>query len=103
MAFDYFIYVLVHVTELAQLTNLEELDLSHTYLSGTPSIQECTRLSRLKKLKSISLPYNNFNKSIFSCLSALPSLKTLDLSSGFLSRGSFPIKGIDIVIQKKGT
>ncbi|KVH75740.1 DNA-binding WRKY [Cynara cardunculus var. scolymus] len=68
--------------ELAHLTNLEELDLSENYLIDTPSIQGCTRLSRLKNLKSISLQDNNFNKSMISCLSALLSLKTLDLSYG---------------------
>ncbi|KAI3684322.1 hypothetical protein L6452_33544 [Arctium lappa] len=79
--------------ELVHLTNLEELDLSGNILNDTPDIQECTRLSRLEKLKSITLQANNFNKSIISCLSALPSLKTLDLSSSLQSsRGSFPIQ-----------
>ncbi|XP_024972096.1 receptor-like protein 15 [Cynara cardunculus var. scolymus] len=82
------------VEELAHLTNLEELDLNHNMFNDTPSIQECTRLSRLKKLKSISLRWNYFNKSIISCLSALSSLKTLDLSYGISSGGSFPIKGM---------
>ncbi|KAD4585433.1 hypothetical protein E3N88_23034 [Mikania micrantha] len=34
---------------------------------------------RLEKLETLSLGANNFNKSIISCLSFLPSLKTLDL------------------------
>ncbi|XP_024972098.1 receptor-like protein 15 [Cynara cardunculus var. scolymus] len=80
-----------HMTELADMTNLEELDLSDNRFNDTPSIPDCARLSRLKKLKSIILGYNEFNKSIISCLSALPSLKTLDLSYNLLG-GSFPIQ-----------
>ncbi|CAI9267407.1 unnamed protein product [Lactuca saligna] len=76
--------------ELAHLTNLEELHLSDTSLHGTPNIQACRSLSRLKRLKSIDLSYNNFNKSIISCLSALPSLKILDLSHSFSWGSSFP-------------
>ncbi|KAJ9561333.1 hypothetical protein OSB04_006493 [Centaurea solstitialis] len=55
------------------------------------SLKKCTRLSRLIKLKSISLQSNEFNKSIISCLGALPSLKSLDLSNNNLG-GSFPIQ-----------
>ncbi|KAJ9560526.1 hypothetical protein OSB04_005686 [Centaurea solstitialis] len=84
--------------ELAHLTNLEELDLSDNYFNDTPSIQECMRLSRLKKLKSIRLQSNEFNKSIISCLGALPSLKTLDLSSNHLG-GSFPIQELSHLSQ----
>ncbi|KAL4559893.1 hypothetical protein LXL04_032039 [Taraxacum kok-saghyz] len=67
--------------ELARLTNIEKLDISDTGLDGTPNIQACKSLSRLKRLKSINLSYNNFNKSIISCLSALPSLKILHLTN----------------------
>ncbi|KAI3684317.1 hypothetical protein L6452_33539 [Arctium lappa] len=81
------------VQEIAHLTNLEELDLSYNILSDTPSIQDCSRLSRLQKLKSINLRTNSFNKSVISCLSALPSLKTLDLADNLLG-GSFPIQEI---------
>ncbi|KAJ9561048.1 hypothetical protein OSB04_006208 [Centaurea solstitialis] len=84
--------------ELAHLTNLEELDLSHNYFNDTPSIQECMRLSRLKKLKSIRLQSNEFNKSIISCLGALPSLKSLDLSFNGLG-GSFPIQELSCLSQ----
>ncbi|KAJ9561330.1 hypothetical protein OSB04_006490 [Centaurea solstitialis] len=93
------IYVLLHVTELAHLTNLEELDLSHNYFNDTPSIQECMRLSRLKKLKSIRLQSNEFNKSIISCLGALPSLKALELSNNYLGGGSFPIQELSYLSQ----
>ncbi|KAJ9561051.1 hypothetical protein OSB04_006211 [Centaurea solstitialis] len=78
--------------ELLHLTNLEELDLSWNFYNATPNIQECMGLSRLKKLKSIALGHNDFNKSIISCISALPCLKTLDLSYNQLG-GSFPIQG----------
>ncbi|XP_052621425.1 receptor-like protein 56 [Lactuca sativa] len=78
--------------ELSHLTNLEELDLSSTHLNGTPNIQDCKTLSRLKRLKSINLSYNNFNKSIISCLTALPSLKILDLTSSFSWGSSFPVQ-----------
>ncbi|KAJ9561329.1 hypothetical protein OSB04_006489 [Centaurea solstitialis] len=84
--------------ELVHLTNLEELDLTQNYFNDTPSIQECMRLSGLKKLKSITLRNNYFNKSIISCLGALPSLKTLDLSSNYLE-GSFPIQELSHLSQ----
>ncbi|KAJ9561328.1 hypothetical protein OSB04_006488 [Centaurea solstitialis] len=84
--------------ELVHLTNLEELDLTENYFNDTPSIQECTRLSRLKKLKGISLQLNVFNKSIISCLGALPSLKSLDLSFNGLG-GSFPIQELSCLSQ----
>ncbi|KAJ9561326.1 hypothetical protein OSB04_006486 [Centaurea solstitialis] len=84
--------------ELAHLTNLEELDLSHNYFSDTPSIQECMKLSGLKKLKSITLRHNIFNNNILSCLGALPSLKTLDLSINNLG-GSFPIQELSCLSQ----
>ncbi|KAL8232340.1 hypothetical protein R6Q57_002118, partial [Mikania cordata] len=66
--------------DLAYLTNLEKLDLSgNSWLTTISSIQDCKRLSSLKRLESIILESSNFNKSIISCLQALPSLKILDL------------------------
>nr|KAJ0227546.1 hypothetical protein LSAT_V11C100013940 [Lactuca sativa] len=85
------------IWELSHLTNLEELDLSETGLNGTPNIQDCKTLSRLKRLKSINLSDNNFNKSIISCLTALPSLKILDLTSSFSWGSSFPVQGMFIL------
>ncbi|KAI3512548.1 hypothetical protein L1887_19864 [Cichorium endivia] len=75
---------------LAHLKNIEKLDLSYTMLDGTPNIQACKSLSRLKRLESIVLSKNNFNKSILSCLSSLPSLKILDLSYSVSLGESFP-------------
>ncbi|KAJ9553178.1 hypothetical protein OSB04_017223 [Centaurea solstitialis] len=76
------------ITSLSILPMLKSLDLSDNQLSGTLfQVKECKRLSRLNKLKSITLGgnnFNNFNKSIIACLSALPFLKTLDLSGNFL-------------------
>ncbi|KAJ9560571.1 hypothetical protein OSB04_005731 [Centaurea solstitialis] len=83
--------------ELSHLTNLEELDLSRNNLDGTPSIQDCKQLSSLKKLKSIRLYGNKFNKSIILCLSSLPFLRTLDLWGTMNDlEGSFPAKGIKL-------
>ncbi|KAJ9561049.1 hypothetical protein OSB04_006209 [Centaurea solstitialis] len=67
--------------ELSHLTNLEELDLSGNRFYDTPNIQDCRRLSRMKRLKSIGLRDNMFNKNIISCLSALHSLEIFDLSN----------------------
>ncbi|KAJ0794613.1 putative non-specific serine/threonine protein kinase [Helianthus annuus] len=48
-------------------------------------------LMKLERLHSISLADNKFNKSIISCLSFLPSIKLLDLSSNDLG-SSFPLQ-----------
>ncbi|KAD6454683.1 hypothetical protein E3N88_09389 [Mikania micrantha] len=69
--------------EISELTNLEMLDMSLNSLNVTPSIQDCKSLMRLERLGSVSLAHNNFNKSIISCLSFLPSLNILDLSHSY--------------------
>ncbi|KAD4585360.1 hypothetical protein E3N88_22961 [Mikania micrantha] len=80
--------------ELSHLINLKQLDLSYNRLNVTPSIQDCMSLTRMEKLVSLSLGFNNFNKSIISCLSFLPSLNTLDLSQSFeFGTRSFPMQG----------
>ncbi|KAI3737559.1 hypothetical protein L2E82_27565 [Cichorium intybus] len=79
--------------ELSHLTNLEELDLTLTQLNDTPNIEACKTLSRLKRLETINLSENNFNKSIISCLSLVPSLKILHLSNSFPWGSSFPVQG----------
>ncbi|KAI3737696.1 hypothetical protein L2E82_27706 [Cichorium intybus] len=81
---------------LAHLKNIEKLDLSYTGLDGTPNIQACKSLSRLERLESKVLSNNNFNKSIISCLSSLPSLKILDLSYSVSLGESFPGQGMFI-------
>ncbi|KAL8252227.1 hypothetical protein R6Q59_035920 [Mikania micrantha] len=82
------------IQELSHLINLKQLDLSYNRLNVTPSIQDCMSLTRMEKLVSLSLGFNNFNKSIISCLSFLPSLNTLDLSQSFeFGTRSFPMQG----------
>ncbi|CAI9267427.1 unnamed protein product [Lactuca saligna] len=78
--------------ELSHLTNLEELELKNTELNETPNSQACKSLSRLKRLESIDLSGNKFNKSIISCLTALPSLKILHLSNSPSLGSSFPVQ-----------
>ncbi|XP_052621426.1 receptor like protein 21 [Lactuca sativa] len=78
--------------ELSHLTNLEELELKNTELNETPNIQACKSLSRLKRLERIDLSGNKFNKSIISCLTALPSLKILHLSNSPSLGSSFPVQ-----------
>ncbi|KAD6455153.1 hypothetical protein E3N88_09859 [Mikania micrantha] len=83
--------------EISELTNLEMLDLSYNRLNVTPSNQDCKSLMRLERLESVSLAVNNFNKSIISCLSFLPSLNILDLSDSYnLGRTLFPMQGIEL-------
>ncbi|KAI3773430.1 hypothetical protein L1987_47959 [Smallanthus sonchifolius] len=84
--------------ELSKLSILEKLDLSSNYnLNITPSIEGCKSLMRLERLEKISLTYTNFNKSILSCLSFLPSLNILDLSGSQELGSSFPMKGTTIM------
>ncbi|KAJ9560151.1 hypothetical protein OSB04_005311 [Centaurea solstitialis] len=85
--------------ELSNLTNLEELDLRYTKLNDTPSVEDCKMLSRLEKLKNIALGDNGFNNSIILCLSALPSLTTLDLSYTQSLGSYFPIQGMFITTK----
>ncbi|KAJ9535773.1 hypothetical protein OSB04_un001073 [Centaurea solstitialis] len=96
---NYLIHISIsRLSELLYLTNLEELDLSDNYFNDTPSIQECKRLSSLKKLKSIALRSSVFNKSVISCLSALSSLKTLDLSSNHLGELSHLSHDLEVLL-----
>ncbi|KAI3684325.1 hypothetical protein L6452_33548 [Arctium lappa] len=68
------------------LENLEILDLSLNYVEGFDQV------SLLKKLKVLNLMGNNFfNESFITSLSALPMLKSLDLSHNSRLYGrSFP-------------
>ncbi|XP_028110371.1 receptor-like protein 13 [Camellia sinensis] len=79
--------------ELAYLGNVETLDLSSNLISG---IQGCETLSRLKKLGTLSLSDNYFNKSIILCLSSLISLKNLFL--GYANLGDlFPAQELTVL------
>lgn len=82
--------------ELAAMENLLMLDLTDNDFYGTFKMQDCQRLSSLKKLESILLGGNVFNKSIISCLSALPSLKILNLRGSIQLGSSFPVQGMVI-------
>ncbi|KAI7990854.1 hypothetical protein LOK49_LG12G00410 [Camellia lanceoleosa] len=73
--------------ELADLGNVETLGLSSNLISG---IQGCETLSRLKKLGTLSLSDNYFNKSIILCLSSLISLKNLFLELTVLENLEMP-------------
>ncbi|KAL5799240.1 hypothetical protein ACOSQ4_032124 [Xanthoceras sorbifolium] len=73
-------YVNIRGAGLANLKNLEVLDLSQNYeLSGTGQ-----ELESLKQLKILNLGWNNFNSSILSYLTRLISLKTLILQGNNL-------------------
>ncbi|KAD4585445.1 hypothetical protein E3N88_23046 [Mikania micrantha] len=67
--------------------------LIHTKLFTFLLITYCKSLTRLEKLERLYLGGNNFNKSIISCLSFLPSLNTLDLSDSFeFGTSTFPMQ-----------
>ncbi|KAL8252236.1 hypothetical protein R6Q59_035929 [Mikania micrantha] len=88
--------------ELSHLISLKKLDLSWNNMNVTPSIQDCKSLRRLKKLESLSLGDNNFNKSIISCLSFLPSLNTLDLSGSIeFGTSSYPMQELSSLRKLK--
>ncbi|KAD4585389.1 hypothetical protein E3N88_22990 [Mikania micrantha] len=82
--------------EFAQFTSLEQLDLTHNWLDGAPTIRGCRSLAKLKNLKSIALADINFQdgKSILSCLNAIPFLEILDLSGSFWLQSSIPIQAL---------
>ncbi|KAI3684328.1 hypothetical protein L6452_33551 [Arctium lappa] len=66
------------------LENLEILDLNFNKMQGFEQV------SLLKKLKVLNVGLNRFNESSITSLSALPMLKSLDLSNNWLSGRSFP-------------
>ncbi|KAL8239836.1 hypothetical protein R6Q59_016403 [Mikania micrantha] len=95
-------YGTLQMQEISELTNLEMLDLSYNRLNVTPSNQDCKSLMRLERLESVSLAVNNFNKSIISCLSFLPSLNILDLSDSYnLGRTLFPMQELSSLRELK--
>ncbi|CAI9267424.1 unnamed protein product [Lactuca saligna] len=107
LSFCYF-NITFEIQELAHLINLKKLDLSNTWYLGTPNIQDCKSLSRMKRLESINLSGNSFNKSIISCLTALPSLKILDLSYSTSLGTSFPVqefndlRDLEVLLRRNG-
>ncbi|KAH1222941.1 Receptor-like protein 1 [Glycine soja] len=77
------------LAELSLLPNLEVLDLSMNHLVSsvtTQDIHSSTEFYVLKKLKTLNLADNHFDKGIFKSLVAFPSLRSLNLEFN-------PIKG----------
>ncbi|KAA8541946.1 hypothetical protein F0562_023098 [Nyssa sinensis] len=75
--------------ELTALRNLEMLDISLGGFNGSLPMQGFDRLSVLRKLETLNLCYNEFDNRIISSLSAITSLKMLNLRFNRL-RGPFP-------------
>ncbi|KAI4297592.1 hypothetical protein L6164_037477 [Bauhinia variegata] len=69
------------VQELSILQNLEMLDVSWNGLGSPSTVKDFDALSRLKKLKTLDLSYNNFDGKIFEYLYALPTLSSLFLDA----------------------
>ncbi|XP_059458406.1 receptor-like protein 15 [Corylus avellana] len=76
---------------ISAFENLEKLDLSHNWLNSSLRIQGSESLSRLENLETLYLSFNHFDKSIIESLSAVKSLKNLNLASNYME-GSFPAK-----------
>ncbi|KAI3802641.1 hypothetical protein L1987_30781 [Smallanthus sonchifolius] len=95
------LFMVLNIKELSKLSNLKNLDLSLNNLNITPSMEGCKSLTRLERLESVSLGGNNFNKSIISCLSFLPSLNFLDLSSNQHLGSSFSMQGIKLTRHER--
>ncbi|KAI3773440.1 hypothetical protein L1987_47969 [Smallanthus sonchifolius] len=85
------------ITSLSALPSLKALDISYNNLYRSFPSQGCKSLTRLERLESISLAYNNFNKLIISCLRFFPSLKNLDLGGSLNLGRSFPMQGINLL------
>ncbi|XP_059455863.1 receptor-like protein 56 isoform X2 [Corylus avellana] len=79
------------IKEISAFANLEKLDLSDNKLNGSQTIQGSESLSRLENLETLDLSANYFDKSIIESLSAVKSLKNLNLAWNFMG-GSFPAK-----------
>ncbi|XP_059428367.1 receptor-like protein 13 isoform X2 [Corylus avellana] len=76
---------------ISAFENLEKLDLSGNELNGSLTIQGSKSLSRLENLETLDLSGNHFDKSIIESLSAVKSLKNLNLAWNDIG-GSFPAK-----------
>ncbi|KAF5808155.1 putative non-specific serine/threonine protein kinase [Helianthus annuus] len=80
------------ISDFSTLENLEVLDLTGCGFYGTLQMSESA--PTLRKLKVLNLGKNQFNESILKSLSALTSLKALDLRSNNLLSGLFPSEEI---------
>ncbi|XP_041016837.1 receptor-like protein 13 [Juglans microcarpa x Juglans regia] len=67
--------------DLSALENLERLNLSSNGLTDGLTPKEFHGLSKLSKLKHLDLSSNHFGKQILRVLGALPTLKSLNLST----------------------
>nr|XP_043636101.1 receptor like protein 21-like [Erigeron canadensis] len=76
------------ISILEALENLVVLDLTMSGSSGTFKMQGSEKVSRLKSLETLYLGDNKFNGTIITSLSAIQSLKEVDLSNNPLS--AFP-------------
>nr|XP_043636098.1 receptor-like protein 13 [Erigeron canadensis] len=74
------------ISILAALENLVVLDLTGSDSYGTFQVPGGSeKISKLKSLETLSLAHNQFNGTIITSLSVIPSLKEVDLSNNPLS------------------
>nr|POE70885.1 putative inactive leucine-rich repeat receptor kinase xiao [Quercus suber] len=85
---------LLNVSLLLPFKELRSLDLSQNQI-GSLGNQESNCLSKLGKLTHLNLGSNSFDKEILRFLSALPALKSLDLSSNINMEG--PLSSNELV------
>ncbi|KAM4100512.1 hypothetical protein ACB094_05G072900 [Castanea mollissima] len=79
----------LNVSLLWPFKELRSLNLSNSAIGGWVGNEGFSSLSRLKELETLDLGHNRFNRSVFTSLSSLTSLKTLILASNDLA-GYFP-------------
>ncbi|XVF18361.1 hypothetical protein REPUB_Repub11eG0014800 [Reevesia pubescens] len=80
-------------TELSVFESLEALDLSQNKLSDSPTKHDIESLSKLRKLRYLTLYENYFKKDIMRFMGSLPSLRYLDLSNNGME-GSLSSHGL---------
>ncbi|XP_061951924.1 cuscuta receptor 1-like [Populus nigra] len=69
----------INTKEFDSLSNLEVLSLSYNNIQEFTTLRGSEGPSRLNKLQSLDLSFNNFNNSILSSLEGLNKLESLDL------------------------
>ncbi|KAJ6355170.1 hypothetical protein OIU77_005710, partial [Salix suchowensis] len=84
----------LNATLFLPFQELNTLDLGYNYIAGCVANEGFERLSRLNKLESLDLGFNNLNNSILSSLKGLSSLKHLSLWGNRLN-GSIDTKGFE--------